>query len=344
MQKLLSEAGNVLKADGSPNPGYSTREVLQYRRGDIRANPFRIKEWDFYQIEDREGRYCLQLTYGHASYIGQIGVMMFDISTGKFIVNQSVLTILPFGSMHLPESASKDNLIDYHKGKTRVHFETRNHERNLHLVMENGFEAKLHLTPMVSHALIINIPFDQSPRQFYYNYKLNCMDCEGTVYYTEDGQKKALCFGQGKGETPAYALLDWGRGVWPFSNEWFWSNGTGEAEGKLLGFNLGCGFGNTSQATENILFYEGEPHKLGKVKITHQADYMKPWSLQDEEGRCNLKMTPEYDRVTRDKILFVNNCTHQVFGRFNGTVTLDDGRILHVSNLPAFAEHAVNNW
>ena len=59
--------------ENMPIAGYSTSSVLHYDRGAIHANPFRIKEWDFYQISDHEK--CLQLTFGHASYAGQVGVM-----------------------------------------------------------------------------------------------------------------------------------------------------------------------------------------------------------------------------------------------------------------------------
>ena len=200
----------------------------------------------------------------------------------------------------------------------------------------------LRLTALTDHSLIINIPFNENKHDFYYDFKQNCMAVEGSLQYQEDGKPMTVSYGQK--HVTAWAILDWGRGVWPWHNEWFWSNGQGMVDGKLLGFNLGCGFGNTDTATENILFYENTPHKLDQMRITHEEDYMKPWTLDDNEGRCHLVMTPEYDRVTKIKAAMIDNCTHQVFGKFNGQVVLDDGRILKVENLPAFAEHAVNNW
>ena len=71
---------------------------------------------------------------------------------------------------------------------------------------------------------------------------------------------------------------------------------------------------------------------------------MKPWRLTDEDKRLDFSLTPMYDRTTKDKVLFIDNCCHQVFGQFNGSVLLDDGSRLVIENLPAFAEHAVNNW
>lgn len=344
---MSEHKADLLSVDGSPNVGYDTREFLRYNKEGIRAMPWRIKEWDFYQVEDLEGRYCLQLTYGHTAYAGMIGVMMFDIKAQRFLVNRSTMLPLVFDRMHLPRSAEDDSEIRYQdKGKDlKVHFRTKSGIRDL--VFEYGdFSCRLRLRPLIKDVLCISIPFDEKKTQFYYNYKQNGMECFGEAFFTdaEKNDQWHLRFGRREGELPALGILDWGRGVWPFSNEWYWSNGAGYIDGELFGFNLGCGFGNTDKATENILFYGGKAHKLNDVIISHEQDYMERWVLKDDAGRLNLTMTPEYDRITRDKVLFVDNCTHQVFGRFNGFAVLDDGTRLTIKDLPAFAEHAVNNW
>jgi hypothetical protein len=333
LQNLITEQGPVLNRDGSPVAGYSTSELLRYDRSAIRARPWRIKEWDFYQVSD--GEKCLQFTLGHAAYVGQVCAMLFDFKAGQKIALKSKLIPLPFGSMHLPASAEQDGVVEYDRGGMQMRFVTTGKGRALYCKCED-FEANIRLERQNPHSIVINIPFDQSPKQFYYNHKINCMSAQGKVRvgeqeYEFDPQN-------------AFGLLDWGRGVWPFSNEWFWSNGTGRVDGEIFGFNLGCGFGNTSKATENILFYQNNAHKLGKVSIIHKPDYLQPWRLTDDEGRLDLTLTPLYDRTTKDKILFIDNCCHQVFGLFSGHAVLDDGRVLEVKNLAAFAEHAINNW
>lgn len=66
--------------------------------------------------------------------------------------------------------------------------------------------------------------------------------------------------------------------------------------------------------------------------------------MYDDEGKLDLTLTPSFDRTTRIKALVVNNCCHQMFGMFEGTAVLADGTRLQIEELPAFAEHAVNNW
>ena len=47
--------------------------------------------------------------------------------------------------------------------------------------------------------------------------------------------------------------------------------------GVQFGFNNGYGFGDTSRATENMLFYDRTAHKLDQVQFhIPPDDYLKP--------------------------------------------------------------------
>lgn len=333
MEKELTKRGPVLDQKGRPVPGYSTKSILQYDRKAIKAPPWRIKEWDFYQINNQN--LCLQFTIGHASYAGQVSVMLFDFQKGERLIDKNNLLALPFGSLHMPADAESPHKVIYNKKGIKMKFETKGQNRILTCIWDE-FEAKIRLKRKNPNSLVINVPFDESEHCFYYNHKINCMEAEGLVKING----KEFLF---KHED-SYGLLDWGRGVWPFHNEWYWSNGTGLAEGELFGFNLGCGFGNTSQASENMLFYQGKAHKIGRVRFRLGNDFMEPWVLYDDAGRLELTLTPSYDRFTKTKALWVNNSCHQVFGRFSGRAVLGDGTELKIENIAAFAEYANNNW
>ncbi|HOP10592.1 MAG TPA: DUF2804 domain-containing protein [Oscillospiraceae bacterium] len=332
MERHLTDIGPVLDKDGRPVPGYSTKSVLRYDRKAIKAPPWRIKEWDFYQITDDQ--ICLQFTIGHASYAGQVLLMAFDFSKGEKLFECGTLLPLPFGSLNMPPDAEKDAVLSWGKGSRVMSFETKNDVRTLHCVWDD-VRADVKLTRKNPNALVINIPFSEKPTEFYYNHKINCMTAEGGFTYSG----KEYQFGD-----RAFGLLDWGRGVWPFSNEWYWSSGTGIVNGEIFGFNLGCGFGNTSAATENILFYAGEAHKIGPVAFELGEKYMQPWRLHDREDRVDLTLTPSYDRTTKTKMLWIDNECHQMFGKFAGSVVLNDGQKIVIDNLYSFAEFARNHW
>lgn len=333
MQKQLTQPGPVLDKKGSPIPGYATKNILNYERKAIKAAPFRIKEWDFYQVTDRNR--CLQFTIGHAAYAGQVGIMFFDFKKGEMLAQKDTFLVLPFGSLHLPANGEKDHTINYHKKKAELKFEVSGTGTHLYF-KKDDFETDVVLTRQNENSLVINIPFDESPKAFYYNQKINCMKAEGIVKYNTMEYHFS--------PEDSFGILDWGRGVWPFHNEWYWSNGTGYIDGIMFGFNLGRGFGNTSEATENILFYGDRVHKLEEVKFELGKDYMSPWHIYDTQGQLDLTLTPSYDRTTRTKLLWVDNCCHQMFGEFSGKAVMEDGSVLKIDKLISFAEHAVNNW
>ncbi len=351
-EREITKPCPVLDFQGHPNPGFSRKSIMQYDRRAIHAWPWRIKEWDFYQISNE--RLCLQFTIGHVGYAGQVCLNLFDFTTGERHVSRSRILPLVFDSLHMPADAEQPNRLVYHKDGISMCLETRfcserkytaeeNASGHAKITQErilrcrwNGVEAAIRLRRKNPDSLVVNIPFEESPHAFYYNQKINCMTAEGAVRLNGKEWKFS--------PSDSFAVLDWGRGVWPFHNEWYWSNGTGIVNGEIFGFNLGCGFGNADIAGENMLFYQGKSHKIGKVDFVLGKDHSEPWHLRDREGRVDLTLTPSYDNLTVTKLLWVDNCCHQMFGKFNGHVILDDGSVLEIRDLTAFAEHAVNNW
>ena len=147
----------------------------------------------------------------------------------------------------------------------------------------------------------------------------------------------------------SFAVLDWGRGVWTYSNTWYWGSASGEAEGVPFGFNLGYGFGDTSAASENALFYDGKLHKLsrvtfniprraGRVRLPRPLDHHQPTTA----ARDGLQARPGPQRRHRREA--PPSEQHQVFGLFTGTAVLDNGRRIKLRDFPGFAERVVNKW
>ena len=145
------------------------------------------------------------------------------------------------------------------------------------------------------------------------------------------------------------AVLDWGRGVWTYKNTWYWSSLSARLDGVPFGFNLGYGFGDVSAASENMLFYGGRAFKLDKVEFyipqtpDGRDDFLKPWTVADNEGRLNLTFTPALDRASLTSALVIESDQHQVFGYFDGDIRFGDTP-LHLSHLLGFAEKVRNKW
>ena len=158
-----------------------------------------------------------------------------------------------------------------------------------------------------------------------------------------------ITYGQKKEDLSAKTCigsLDWGRGVWEYRSFWNWASSSGFLpDGRTVGLNLGCGFGDLSKAGENALILENKIHKLGKVKFDYiSGDYMKPWKFTDDEKRLDLVFTPFKDRLARTNLGVIFSEVHQVFGQYNGKAVSDNGETITIKNLVGFAEEHHARW
>ena len=58
----------------------------------------------------------------------------------------------------------------------------------------------------------------------------------------------------------------------------------------------------------------------------------------------NLTFTPFHERLARTALVVIDSEVHQVFGRYSGTVRLDDGQEMKVRDLVGFAEEHRARW
>ena len=330
-QTLLDEKGALIQ------PGFAKKMLFEYNRERINAGPFSLKEWDFYQIISSDT--VLQLTIGHVSYVASFSVMLFNIQSGEK-KSFTRMKPLPLCSINMPRNPEKPNVLEVHGKDYQMRFDTRSTERLLIVQAEDkklgkiDIDLTLHNDPE-NEKLVIATPFFKK-NQFYLNYKESYYGMSGRVTVGD------MRMSPGPNDT---ALMDWGRGVWPFQHEWFWGNGAGFVGGEHFGFNIGWGFGDLQYATENMFFWNGKAYKLDQLDVERdERDYMQPWHFKDRDGLFDFTMTPVYDRYTENNMLVINTHCHQIFGRYNGTAVLPDGKTIEVKDLIAFCEHAENRW
>ena len=85
-------------------------------------------------------------------------MMLFDFAKGEKLLDQSKILALPFGSLHMPENAEKDNTLLYKKDGVYMRFETVNQKRLLTCRWEDT-EVKIRLERRNPNSLVINLPF-----------------------------------------------------------------------------------------------------------------------------------------------------------------------------------------
>lgn len=333
---LLDESGNLKQK------GYATSYMLEYNRQQIKASKAKIKEWDYYYVGNDNHAICL--TVADMGYIGALSATFMDFETPSQITKSSVM-LFPMGKLHMPTSTLKGDVIAKN-GDVEMCFIFDGKVRHIFgkypKFGKNGEELSFDFTlsDIPEECMFIATPFD-TPKHFYYNSKINCLTAHGSFSLGDKTYDLNNALG----------TLDWGRGVWTYDNTWYWGSlQTILPDGKKFGFNLGYGFGNTSAASENMLFYDGKAHKLEDVKFNIPGDgtdnvrYTEPWTFTSSDGRLNLDFTPIIDRYEPVDLKIFCMIPHQVFGRFNGTCILDDGTVVHLDNVLGFAEKVHNKW
>ena len=339
--------------------GYSFTPMFSYSRDEIQTASWRTKEWDFYQVSN--DRYMLQVTIADISLGGAVTVGFQDMQTGKKY-SAMVLKLFTFGSMNIAEDDSVAREYTLKKRNFDFYLCVSDTERIIKFngkVSGKDCRIDLHLDMLPNHeSHYITVPFDtKDGKHFYYNQKTNCM---ATTGYVKMGGE-TFCEFKGK-EDNSFCVLDWGRGVWPLHEVWWWGNGStvlkdNDGNEHIFGFEIGWGFGDTTDASESTLFYDGKAYKIGYLKLENQDEIVghytdTEWiikSYEDPEctipqGSFEMTMTPEYDNYTMLRFVCVGNLCHQVFGKWNGTVKLDDETTLEIKDMKAFLERSDNIW
>ncbi len=341
-QPEIKENIPLLKEDGTlTKSGYCYKNNFDYKRSAVKANPLRIKEWDFYQFSNT--RYFVQFCIADISMAGYASMVLCDMQTGeKYEI--AYVKPLTFGNMGLTTNAMQPHSLKYKNNNFDLEV---NVEKNHRYIVLNGTKNGVPYSADIDIRMMDNLdtittatPFTGvNDKYFYLNNKFTSMPVSGTITI---GELKVQF-----NPLDTYCCLDWGRGVWPYAGDWYWGNGsTTLKDGTLFGFEITWGFGDASLATGNMMFINGKGHKLGEItaRLEEEDNWMSRWTFTCEDGRFMMTMTPYYDNYTNTRVGFVGNICHQVFGRFEGYVILDNGEKLEIENMFAFCEYSDNRW
>ena len=331
---LLDEQGNLKEA------GYAFSLVKEYDRKAIKKLKSRIKEWDYYFISDDE--YGVALTIDDNSYMGLVSVSVLDFKN-HIEWTKSYMKWLTFGETNFP-SSSKDGDVFSEGKKYNMFFQNKNGKRRLvcslkDLAKGKDFKCDITLSETTDKSMVIATPFKKK-RHFYYNQKINLLKARG--YFSFGDLNHQL-------KQESLGVLDWGRGIWTYSNTWYWSSLNATQYGHRIGFNLGYGFGDTSHASENMFFYDDQAYKLDDVKFNipknkkDKLDFIGRWTITSDSGDIDLIFHPIIDRYSNTNALIIQSNQHQVFGYFSGKIKVNNETYV-LDHLLGFAEMVKNRW
>lgn len=341
MEQIKLGEGRLLDYEGNLNDsGYNTYLSRAYRRSDIIGLKSRIKEWDYYAVLTKDYGICL--TISDCSMFSLVSVTTLDFAHKEFTTKTDI-NFFTFGKLNLPSTSVIGDLI-YKKKNFKVYFYNDGNVRHLKGFVKNfkdkhDLDFDLILNETSKNSMVIATPFKKK-KHFYYNQKINNLVSNG--YFKIGPKLYSIKDGLG--------VLDWGRGVWTYSNTWYWASLSTKDKDGYKGFNLGYGFGNNDKATENMVFLNNEAYKLDDVKFlftsqknSNKIDFLKKIVVTSSDKSVDLTFTPILDRHDNLNAVVIASNQHQVFGVYNGKIKVED-KIITFKDAIGFLEKVKNRW
>ena len=335
---LLSPDGKLLAK------GWARHNYFTYNRDYVKKGIMSRKEWDFYTIDD--GKFQVLVSFANINIGGYVGAKLTNLETGEVIVD-SIQYFLGANKHVPPAKGDRPNRYTDKIGKVEFDFDTKETERNLYYKgAYKGKEVEVNVNMDIlpdSETITTVLPFDEDETRYFMTTKQMCMPCDvtfrcGDYVYTMKKDR-------------AFCAMDWGRVNTIHKMVWYWGCGSTyhyDADGTKhsLGFEITWAIGNESNATETAIFYDGKAHKFGAIDVEKfpKGRFMEEWKFISEDGRFNMTMKPTLDNHSDVNLLVGRMNCHQIYGIWNGDVTLDDGTKIEIKDLCAFCEYVENRW
>lgn len=291
----------------------------------------RNKRWEYWNVMTPE--HILALTVSSIDYAAVHEVWVFERATGREWHRGA--TLIPARGVELPARLEAGRSRARAKGLDIAIDELTGAERATRLrarIPGASFDVVAAL-PEGHERLAVVVPWDD--RRFQYTVKDVARPARGTL--TLDGETVELPEGE------SWAVLDHGRGRWPYDVRWNWGAGSGRSGGHVVGLQVGGQWTEGTGSTENSILVDGRLHKI-RAELTwdfDRADPMRPWRVHG--GGLDARFEPFHVKRTRTNFLVVAARTDQAFGRWTGTFA-DDGVDVAFEGLEGWAEDVHNRW
>ncbi len=335
-EKEILQPVRLCDEKGKLNPaavGWSRKPLTTCN---LSGHPLRKKRWNYWAITTPD--FLFSITISDVDYLGMVFAYFLDFNSKRYI--EKTLSPLLGRGCDMPEGVYDP--VSFTDPALSASF-TPSAEKTRVIVhspdfggvkLDSDFEIQ---HPKKHQTMSVVIPWTRSV--FQYTSKHNCLPATGCV------QLDAAVYKAQKGD--AYACLDYGRGIWPYNSSWNWSSFSGRSNGHVIGVNLGGIWTDGTGLTENSLTCDGVITKLSEdVIFKYDVNkFMKPWSITSRDTkRVKLTFTPFYERVATTNVLFLKSSVHQMFGRFEGTITPDGVKPIKVHDLVGWAEEHHALW
>ena len=356
MEPELTEPVSLTLPDGRLNRaavGWATQPIvdtsgLAHGRG-------RNKRWEYWNIATPS--HIIGLTVSHIDYACVPEVWVYDRSTGESRGGAATV-IPPRGTVLAPTlergrsmTRAKNLAIDIDEvsgGKSAdsgaaddAAGSDETVGTRLRMAMPGVSLDVVATLPAGHERLAVVVPW--SDTRFQYTVKDLARPATGVL--TIDGVDHEV--GGAAGE--AWAVLDHGRGRWPYDIQWNWGAACGRSQragGRVIGLQVGAKWTEGTGVSENAFFVDGRMHKIhGETTWQYSVEgerWREPWRVTG--GGLDATFVPFHNKRTRTDLVVLQGHTDQCFGEWSGSFTTADGEVIEFDGLIGWAEEVHNRW
>lgn len=316
--------------NGRLNPdavGWATQPIIDTEN--LGAGRGRSKRWEYWNVVSPT--HILALTVSSIDYACVHEVWAFELESGREW-SKNATVIPPRGATLAPRLEEGQSSVRA-KGLAIDIDEVQGGTRLRASIGELSFDVVAEL-PDEHERLALVVPWSET--RFQYTVKDVARPASGV-----------LRIGETEIEVPAgqsWAVLDHGRGKWPYNIQWNWGAGSGRSGGHTIGVQVGAQWTSGTGVSENAFFVDGRMHKIhGETEWAYGlADWRAPWSIRG--GGLDATLTPFHNKRSRTNLGVISARTDQCFGEWAGSFTTEFGERIEFSGIIGWAEEVHNRW
>lgn len=326
--KLCDSKGNL-------NPaaiGFARKPLIE---SNLSGHFMRKKKWNYWCVFGEE--IMFSATISHLDYAAVCFVYFLEYETQRYFEKTITVPIATSIKMseHVLETVKFSNKgltvqISYLEGRTYL------------TVICSDFDGEpLHADLTIQHPEddeSLNVVIPWSSKMFQFTAKHHTLPASGSVKL---GQR------QYHFNEECYAVLDYGRGVWPRNAIWNWGMASQLQRGKRIGLNFGGQWTDGTGMTENAIFIDGKMTKIHEDVLFDydQNNYMKPWRIQTKfTDTVSLTFTPFFERIAKTDAKLIQSEVHQMVGYYTGIINIPNGKPLPIRQMLGCIEEHIAKW
>lgn len=334
-ERELFEATPLCDKKGNLNPeaiGFARKPIFDCN---LSGHFMRKKKWNYWCVYGED--ILFSATISHLDYAAVCFVYFLEYETQRYF--EKTITV-PLGTkVKMPAKVLET--VKFANSDMSIHITYLNGDTHLSVISNDFDGERLHAELTIHHpdnddSLNVVIPWNR--QMFQFTAKHHTLPTTGIVRIGD----RRYTFN----EEESFAVLDYGRGIWPREATWNWAMASQRLRGRRIGLNFGGKWTDGTGMTENAVFIDGVMIKIHEDVLFEydKQNFTKPWTVKTKFSETvDLTFTPFFERVAKTDAKLIRSEVHQMVGYYNGRIRLENSSVQIRQMLGSIEEH-IAKW